>query len=134
MRALPARRSTVTLWDRKESVSAVIDGFSTQSSLLFSFQGLKPLPLGGADGYYLEKAIKTPTFRRARKRSHFVGSSTLCAPLGFQVVSRHQLEKYSTSPRGVKPEFQHVSMSARRQASPGDLSAFQHFSLNLSKA
>jgi len=39
-----------------------LDGFSTQSSLLFSFQDLKPLPLGGADGYYLEKALKRPPF------------------------------------------------------------------------
>jgi len=106
VRALPARRSTVTLWDRKESVSAVVDGFSTQSSLLFSFQGLKPLPLGGADGYYLRsRRLKRPPFGGPGERSHSVGRSILCAPLDFQVVSRHQLEKYSTSPRGVKPDF-----------------------------
>src|SRR5215210_5311748 len=51
------------------------------------------------------RRLKRPPFGGPGKRSQSVGSSTLCAPLDFQVVPRHQLEKYSTGPRGVKPFF-----------------------------
>src|SRR5215208_2016958 len=60
---------------------------------------------------------KRPPFGGPGLRSHSVGSSALCAPLDFQVVTRHQLEKYSTSPRSVKPlsgVFQRASRALRR--------------------
>src|SRR5215216_4800248 len=59
----------------------------------------------------LERRLKRPPFGGPGLRSHSVGRSTLCAPLDFQVVLRHQLEKYSTSPRGVKPNIRRFSKS-----------------------
>src|SRR5215208_3972738 len=48
------------------------------------------------------RRLKRPPCGGPGERSQSVRRSNLCAPLSFQVVPRHQLEKYSTSPRGVK--------------------------------
>src|SRR5215207_7953254 len=76
-----------------------------------------------------ERRLKRPPFGGPGERSHSVGRSTLCAPLDFQVVPRHQLEKYSTSPRGVKLIFHCSSKSQTGIAALADL---EHLALELS--
>src|SRR5215204_1896258 len=75
-----------------------------------------------------ERRLKRPPFGGPAERSHSVGRSTLCAPLDFQVVPRHQLEKYSTSPRGVKLIFRCSSKSQTGIAALADL---EHLALEL---
>src|SRR5215203_4237177 len=77
----------------------------------------------------LERRLKRPPFGGPGERSHSVGRSTLCAPLDFQVVLRHQLEKYSTSARGVKPVFRYFSESETGVAALADL---EHLAFELS--
>src|SRR5215204_3133160 len=74
------------------------------------------------------RRLKRPPFGGPGERSHSVGSSILCAPLDFQVVSRHQLEKYSTTPRGVKPA---IRCSLQGQAGIAALAHLQHLAIEL---
>ena len=105
VRAPPARRSAFTLSDRGESVSAVLDGFSTQSSLLFSFQGLKLLASRRSRRRPTSWRLKRPPFGGPGKRSQPVGRFALSAALDCQMVPRHQLKKYNITSPGVKPRM-----------------------------
>ncbi len=96
----------ITLSDREESVSAVLDGFSTQSFTAIQFSRPQaPCLSAEPTETNLRWRLKRPPFGGPGKRSQSVGRSNLSAALSCQVVPLHQLEKYSTASPGVKPQM-----------------------------
>ena len=76
--------------------------FLPDLSLLFSFQGLKPLPLGGADGdpRPVRGDQKTHLSAGFGERSHVCGEATLAAPSLLSKGSPSStLEVYHPTPR-----------------------------------